>query len=137
MGGNGRYGHAGQVGWEIPRTILRSERNRRSGHLPEIPHGFAQECAPSSASSAERGVVFPWALVCQGILVAFHGAGNGFMPVALGQRKDAAEQGVQADEARLELERGMALCKSCGCAVIVHGPGGARASQLNAGVRQT
>ena len=34
------------------------------------------------------------------------------MPVALGQRKDAAEQGVQADEARLELERGMAVGRS-------------------------
>ena len=59
------------------------------------------------------------------------------MPVALGQRKDAAEQGVQADEARLELERGMAVGKPCGCAVIVHGPGGARASQLIPSVRRT
>ena len=49
----------------------------------------------------------------------------------------AAEQGVQADEARVVLERGMVVGRHLGCALIVHGPQGARASQLIAGVRQT
>ena len=84
MGGNGRYGHAGQVGWEIPRTILRGERNQRSRHLPELPHGLAKGPILKPRQVRSGAWCFPWARASQGILVAFHGAGNGFMPVALG-----------------------------------------------------
>ena len=55
----------------------------------------------------------------------------------LGSGYNAAEQGDEADEARLEAERGMVVGRHLGCAVIVHGPRGARASQLIAGVRRT
>ena len=49
----------------------------------------------------------------------------------------ATEQGVQADEARVVLERGLVVGAYRGSAVIVRGPRGALASQLNAGVRRT
>ena len=49
----------------------------------------------------------------------------------------ATEQGVQADEARVVLERGLVVGAYRGSAVIVRGPRGALASQLNAGVRLT
>ena len=49
----------------------------------------------------------------------------------------ATERGDEADEAQYEAERGMVVGRRRGCAVIVHGPQGARASQLMAGVGRT